>query len=233
MFPKRLLPLVAVGAWVSACSGDTVTNIDTPDSGVTATPDSGVVSTPDSGVPVDPAFAKSSKAVLRFKRSLRLRNDLAQTLAIPEGEVCSELGQYSCTDFVHTISLGGVEAYVLGLNEPMNNTTVTTPIATERVVLFACERRARDDLAAGGGAVIFKDLGIQDGKLADVDAEAVGAAIDTLYKRALLRAPTAQEVSHLRQLYRDIEADQQPDPARDWAILTCFSVLTSMESLFY
>ena len=54
-----------------------------------------------------------------------------------------------------------------------------------------------------------------------------------LYKRSLLRPPTAQEQGHLRQLYRDIEADGQGQPARDWAVLSCFSVLTSMEGLFY
>ena len=234
MSPKRLITTLAAGALLSGCmASENLNPTGGADSGSSDGRDGGVVATPDGGTITDPGFAKSSKAVLRFKRSVRLRNDIAQALAIPEGEVCSELGQYSCTDFVHTISLGGVEAYVLGLNEPTAETTVTTPIATERVAMFACERRARDDLAAPDGAVIFKGLGVADGKLADVDSEAVAAAINTLYERVLLRAPTAREVSHLRQLYRDIEADSQPQPARDWAILTCFSVLTSMESLFY
>ncbi|MCA9554232.1 MAG: hypothetical protein KC933_29625 [Myxococcales bacterium] len=238
MFPKRLITVLAAGALLSGClASENLNPTGTPDSGVSGDGDSGVANgdggtVDNDGGTTGPAFAKSSKAVLRFKRTTRLRNDISQVLGIPEGEICNELGQYSCTDYVHTISLGGVEAYTLGINEPTADTTVTTPIATERVVLSACERRARDDMAAPDGALIFKGLVVTDGKL-DVGSAEVAQSIDTLYKRALLRAPTSAEVSHLTQLYRDIEADQQPNPARDWAILTCFSVLTSMESLFY
>lgn len=176
-------------------------------------------------------LAKSAKANVRFKRNLRIRNDFAQAMGLEPGEVCTELGQYSCTDVVHTISLGGVEPYVLGLNEPGDDTTATTPIAAERVALFACSERVRRDL--GGDAQIFRDLPIADGRLLDPDAEAVATAIDTLYKRALLRAATPAEIAHHRQLYLDISADGEADAARDWAVLSCFSVLTSMESLFY
>lgn len=236
MFLERLtLPLLAAGL-IAGCSATEVTPIEGTDGGVNNPAADGGVnnSNPDSGVEQPPAFAKSERANLRFKRNIRLRNDVAQALNLSPQDVCSELGQYSCTDFVHTVSLGGVEPYTLGLNEAFDNSTVTTPIATERVVLFACERRATADLGGGDAQVIFRDLEIgADGRLADVGAEAVAASIDTLYKRALLRAPTSAEVSHLRQLYRDIEADGQAQPARDWAILSCFSVLSSMESLFY
>lgn len=236
MFLERLtLPLLAVGL-MAGCTASEVTPQPTgADGGINQPSDGGGVNNPsDSGVDVPPAFAKSERLNLRFKRDIRLRNDVAQTLGIDPADVCTELGQYHCTDFVHTVSLGGVEPYTLGLTEAFANTTVTTPIATERVVLFACERRADADLAGGAAQVIFRDLDVAaDGKLQDVDADAVASSIDTLYKRALLRPPTATEVDHLRQLYRDIEADNQPNPARDWAILSCFSVLSSMESLFY
>ena len=187
----------------------------------------------DSGVddPQDPDLAKSAKANVRFKRNLRIRNDFAQALSLDPAEVCTELGQYSCTDFVHQISLGGVEPYVLGLNEPTDDTTTTTPIAVERVALFACTERVKRDFS--GTAEIFVDLPMADGRLLDPDAEEVGAAVDTLYKQALLRPATPAEIAHHRQLYADIAADGGPDAARDWAILSCFSVLTSMESLFY
>lgn len=241
MFLDRVTPALFAATLVAGCMADGDTLVD----GGAATPDAGAVTNNnnstnnnnntgdrDGGV-APPPFAKSDRANLRFKRATRLRNDVAQALQLDPTNVCLELGQYHCTDFVHTISLGGVEPYTLGLNVPFDDTTVTTPIATERVALYACEARVGADLGGGSG-VIFRDLSVDgEGKLADVAAEAVTQSLDTLYKRTLLRAPTDQELTHHRELYRAIEADGQPNAARDWAILSCFSVLTSMEGLFY
>lgn len=237
MFLDRFTPALFAATVLVGCTASEVEPID----GGTPAADAGTSTNnnnnnnndrPDAG-PLPPPFAKSERANLRFKRTTRLRNDIAQAMQLDPADVCLELGQYHCTDFVHTISLGGVEPYVLGLNVPFDDTTVTTPIATERVALYACEARVNADLAGGNG-VIFRDLGIDgDGKLADIDAAGITQSLDTLYKRTLLRPPTESELGHLRQLYRDVEADGQPNPARDWAILSCFSVLTSMEGLFY
>ncbi len=229
MFLERMtLPLIAAGL-LAGCNATSVDAIEPSDAGVTPGRDA---SLPGDAGP-QPSFAKSERANLRFKRDVRLGNDLAQILSLPKNQVCNELGQYSCTDQVHTISLGGVEPYQLGLNVAFDNTTATTPLATERVVLYACEQRATLDLGDSGDKLFFGNLEVDDGKLADVDAENVAAAIDLLYKRSILRPPSTREVTHMRQLYRDIEADGSPEPARDWAILSCFSVLTSMEALFY
>lgn len=235
---KAALTALAAAGLLGGCMADSTnpsTNNGNPsaDAGVEDPGrDAGPNPVADGGVQDPGAFAKSERANLRFKRATRLRNDVAQALALDPADVCLELGQYHCTDFVHTISLGGVEPYTLGLNEPFDDTTVTAPIAVERVALYACEARVRADLAGNG--VIFRELGVDgDGKLADVDAAGVEQSIDTLYKRALLRPPSGRELSHLKQLYRDIEADGQGQPARDWAILSCFSVLSSMENLFY
>lgn len=228
MFLERMtLPLIAAGL-LAGCNATDVGTL--PDAGTSPGADASVV-VGDAGP--QPSFAKSERANLRFKRDVRLSNDLAQILSLPADKVCNELGQYSCTENVHTISLGGVEPYQLGLNVAFANTTATTPLATERVVLYACEQRVTLDLGGSGDKVFFGDLEITDDKIADLDAESVATAIDTLYKHSVLRPPSTREISHLRQLYRDIEADGSSKPAREWAILSCFSVLTSMEALFY
>lgn len=181
-----------------------------------------------------PGLRESAKSSVRYKRNERLRNDFAQALGIDPGALCRELGQYSCTDIVHTVALGGVEPYVLGLREPLPFTTITTPIAAERVAFAACEQRVSFDFASPQAAVIFKELGVdQNGAIPNIDGAPVASSIDTLYKRMLQRAPEESEVRHIRQLYRDLEATGEPGPARDWAILACVSVLTSMEALFY
>ena len=67
----------------------------------------------------------------------------------------------------------------------------------------------------------------------NLEGSDVNLALDTLYQRTLLRDPTTQEKAHLKQLYRDIEATGKPDPAKAWMILSCFTVTTSVEFLFY
>jgi hypothetical protein len=179
-------------------------------------------------------YPSSGKATIRYKRAERLRNDYAQALGLDRSEVCNELGQYSCTDVVHTIALGGVEPYLLGVLEPLQFTTITTPIAVERVAFSSCTERVKRDLAAPDSAVIFKDLGLDDnGAIKDLDASGIGDSLTTLYRRALQRDPGPAEIQHLKDLYKDVAATNEPSPGRDWAILVCFSVMTTMEALFY
>lgn len=201
------------------------------------------------GPPVPDLVSPSLHPQVKFKRSQRLQNDIARTLDIAPSQVCNELGLYSCTDEVHRVTLGGVSAYDLGLFEPLPTTALTTPLAVERVAMAACVTRVDRDLGADigngtgngtgggdgdGGALIFKDLDIDErGRLADVQDRTVATAIDTLYKRALQRRASAGEIAHLRRLYRDIESRAAAQPARDWAVLSCFAVLTTMEQLFY
>ncbi len=229
MFRKSNLALLLLPLAV-ACNASPSEGLDT---GTTTTPDGGVTNddggtpTPDSGIP--PGFAVSEKANLRFKEVLRLTNDFAQSLELAPEEVCSELGQYDCR-YVHNIALGGVEPYELGLVEPTPSTTITTPIAVERLAVHACELRVTRDLD-NPAAAIFK--GLLSGSIANLDDPAVAAMIDQLYKHAEQRPAKDTEVDHLKQLYRDIDALGVDNPARQWAIATCVAVLTSVETLFY
>jgi hypothetical protein len=133
------------------------------------------------------------------------------------------------------VALGGVDPFGVSLYTPMETSSATTPLAVERVVLGGCIRRSVADLAQPSSALIYRDLPIAaDGTLTDVDAAPVTNAITALYQRGLGRAPKDSERSHLTRLYRDIaESGESAAPARDWATLSCFSVLSTVEFLFY
>ena len=225
MSPECRCATLLLLALAGAC---TATSVEPAPSDDAERPDAGEV--PDAGEPV---FAASAKGRVRFKGAERLRNDLAQALELDPAEVCQELGQYDCVDFVHTVALGGVEPYELGVVEPLDETTATTPLAVERVALAACVRRVDRDLSGDVDAVLFGGLPLDGDRLRSVDDPAVAEAIARLYRRALLREPTEAEQQHLRRSYTELEGDNEPRPARDWAVLTCFSVLTSLEGLFY
>ena len=100
-------------------------------------------------------------------------------------------------------------------------------------MLAGCIERAVRDLATPASAVIFRDLNVSGGKL-DPEGEGGGEAIDALYTLTLQRHATETEVAHLRGFYSDVEASGDSSaPAQDWAALSCFAVLTTLETLFY
>jgi hypothetical protein len=180
----------------------------------------------------DGPVAPSLHPRVKFKGDIRLEDDVARALGLAPDQVCNELGRYSCTREVHRVALGGTSAYDLGLFTPLPFTSLTTPMAAERVAMAACATRVDRDLAGEG--LIFADVDLDGrGRLVDPDGGAVSTAIDTLYRRALQRRVGTGELAHLRRLYRDIEARAVVRPARDWAVLSCFAVMTTMEQLFY
>ena len=187
------------------------------------------------GSDLDGGFAQSAKGVIRFKRNVRMTNDFAQALGMTTAEVCNELGQYPCTTVVHALTVGGTDPYGSGLYEPIPFTGVTTPIVVDRVALAACTSRVTKDLATPATALIYKSIPVNGsaGTLVNLEGNEVSTAIDTLYQRTVLRDPTAAEKAHLKGLYTSIAATGKPDPAKSWMILSCFSVTTSAEFLFY
>ncbi len=185
----------------------------------------------DAGTP--PPYAISGKGAVRFKRNVRLTTDFAIALGLPFDTVCTELGQYSCTLVVHPLALGGTDPYGSGLYQPLPFTGATSPIVVDRVALNACSQRMLLDVATPATAVIFGSIAIDAyGKL-DVTQQSVADAVTALYQRALLRNPTAAEIEIQRQLYRDIESAGKPDTAKSWMTLSCFTVMSSVESIFY
>ena len=190
--------------------------------------DSGITD-PDAG----PGQFESVLANLRFKRSERLKQEFMRALDLAEEVLCNELGAYNCFDMVHGISLGGVEPYGANINVPFETTSISAPMAIERIALSACTVRIELDQANGANAVLF-DMLNADTPTLDPRDEASRAALTRLFRRTLVRNPTADELSGLAELYDEIAASNHSEtPAFDWARLSCFSVLTSAESLFY
>ena len=172
----------------------------------------------------------SAKATVKFKSKERLVNDFKKALLLTEAELCREAGTFAC-DEVHGVALGGVDAYTAGIYEPLEATAATTPIAVDRIALNMCQTRAHEDLKDKEAGKIF-NLDVTDGSI-DPDSAAAESAIVTLFNRIHLREPSELEVEHLKELYRSIEAGGSTEPAKDWAALSCYAVITMMESVFY
>jgi hypothetical protein len=172
----------------------------------------------------------SAKATVKFKTKERLINDFQKALSLCNDQLCTEVGELAC-DEVHGIALGGVDAYNAGIYEPLAASAVTTVIAVDRIALHMCQTRAHADFASPASAEIF-ELNVNDGQL-DPDDAATVAAITTLFNRIHLREPKEREIDHLKQLYRDIEDGGSANPAKDWSALSCYAILSMMESVFY
>lgn len=175
-------------------------------------------------------IAASHKPRVKYKSGARYASDLAAALELERDAVCRELGRYDCVDEVHRIVLGGVEPYTLGVRDPLPSIAVTAPIAQDRVALAACTERIERDLAASK-PVFLKTL--------DVDAptpEQLDATAKRFYDRILRRDATPDEVSALAQFHSTVTdemAESRATATRDWAILSCFMVATTLESIFY
>lgn len=178
-------------------------------------------------------MATSQKGLVRFKGGERIMLDYSAAFEIPRADLCKELGVHDCVNVVHKITLGGVEPYRIGIYEPIEGSTATSPLAVDRIALTACTRRVDMDLGAPASAAIWKGVEIDDGKLKDLEANAVKQSIVELHQRLLQRNPTDEEVALLKGLYADALTDGGARPARSWAIASCFAVATSLEAVFY
>ena len=215
MHPKRIAVLIVTFSFLAAANACT---------GEQKKP--GVDSGP---APTEPVLA-SRQARVKYKSGARYASDLAAALDLPRDAICRELGLYDCVDEVHRIVLGGVEPYTLGVREPLPSIPVTAPIAQDRVALAACTERIERDLAASKPVFLTK---------VDVDAPTpaqLEATARRFYDRILRREATPYEVSALGQFHStvtDAPGESGATATRDWAILSCFMVATTLESIFY
>ncbi|WP_257452191.1 hypothetical protein [Archangium lipolyticum] len=197
-------------------------------------PDTGTPPPVDAGTGSSGEVAPSSRDNLRFMNPEQLTAHFASALSLPPEQVCNELGQYPCATYAHTVVLGGVEPYRVGLYEPLKVTGATTPNVIDRMALAACARRVSLDVTHPEEAVLFKGLELDaQGRLANRDGAPVRDVITSLYQRVLLRDPTETEVGALSQLATRIESTGSQTPGRDWMTAACFSVLSSAESVFF
>ncbi len=177
----------------------------------------------DAGPPPD--FAVSTRGRVVWKRYRVLEQDLVKGLELQANELCNELGQFACVDFVHLVPLGGNDPFGKGQYAPAGAPQVTTPIAVERVVAAACGRRVDDDSAAT--PVVFTGVDLGATSVTEAEADAVAGA---LFDRLLQRDPTATELDAMRLLRVD-DAGAEVS-ARDFAKMACVAVGTSTEFLF-
>lgn len=174
-------------------------------------------------------IAPSRQPRVKYKSGARYASDLAAALDLQRDAVCRELGQYDCVDQVHRIVLGGVEPYTLGVRDPLPSIAVTAPIAQDRVALAACTERIERDLAASE-PVFLRKINVEDPTPGELEATA-----KRFYDRILRRAATSDEVNALAQFHSTVtgETGEGVTATRDWAILSCFMVATTLESIFY
>ena len=184
------------------------------------------------GIPEPPIESLNPK--VHFKGPRRLSMDLQMVLELSETEICSELGLYSCLDFVHPITLGGIEPYRQNIYTPASPLSATAPLAIERVIYSACGQRILQDFNQPNQARIFKNLNLSpDGRLMDINQGAVEEVIQTFFKRSFLRLATPQEVESLKRLYQTIADSNVQLSTAQWGWAMCHGVLTSVEFLFY
>lgn len=193
-------------------------------------PDAGppdAVAPPDSGEPV-----ASPARRLRFKRFDQLRLELQRVLSLPEGEVCNELDRFGCAEEVHRVALGGTDPYFANVYVPAAEPPLNAPLAWERVALTACAERVDRDVADPDAAAWLVDVELDPQGQIDPSAPPVTAAVRSLYREALSREPSVEELQAWRDAYVDLESSELA-PARAWARLVCGAVLTSAEFVFY
>lgn len=125
---------------------------------------------------------------------------------------------------VHVITLGGNNALLGGVFEPIPAPIVTTPLATERMVLSACGERAAKD--AVGPAVVFTRLDLNAAAVTRASPGVRETVVDG-YRRLLARVPTDAEADAVLSVL-----DDGPVTGAEFARLSCFIIATTEEFLF-
>lgn len=188
--------------------------------------------------PAAPAFTADLEAPVaspdprvKYKDGERYLRDLSDSLAMPREAICKELGRYDCFSDAFRIVLGGVEGPNLLVNQALEVEALTAPIAYDRVALNVCASRVGLDAADPTAAVLFKSAGKSGRKTSKAW---LNAAANGIYSSVLRRDPTPIERSQLVAFYDEVaKTNAGPNAAKDWTILGCFAVATSLEAIFY
>jgi len=164
---------------------------------------------------------------VKFKDGERYLRDLAAALELPRDSICRELSQYDCFSDAFRIVLGGVEPYRIRVVEPQEKASLTAPIALDRLAMHACTRRVEEDVKSPAGAVLFRAT------KARPDRKWKQQTATVIYDRILRRTPTAEETARLVSFYDAVARKAGSTASRDWTVLACFTVASSLESVFY
>jgi hypothetical protein len=167
------------------------------------------------------------QADVMWKRATVLRNDLAQALALPPDQLCSELGTYSCTDLVHNFALGGRDPFARAQYTSMEKPSQLTAPAFERTVLLSCIQRIKRD---GADPKVFRFYALNK-TLNDTSDELIRQQIQDLYRRFFQRSASSAEVTTALKL-----ADRNrfgAVPMDQWSQALCLAVGSQWANLFF
>jgi hypothetical protein len=166
---------------------------------------------------------------IKFKDGERYLRDLAESLEIPREEICLELSRYDCADKAFRIVLGGVDPYDIRIMQPLDQASLASPIAFDRVALQVCSGRVARDRADPAASILFKRAAGRP------DAAWRDALADRLYDRILRRSPDAGERQRMAGFLEGLEArsDRSAKAQADQTILACFALASSAEAAFY
>lgn len=202
--------------------------------------------------PFEPPYREVPRDDLRWKRYRAIEADLERALELAPGELCNEFGRHRCLRVdnaqnagswtlpntggasgffdlevpggLHLVALGGHDPYFTDALEPLAEPIATTPAALDRVALSACGNRADADRT--GPAVVFTHVDLDAAAIAP-DDPGLGDQVTELYRRLLARDPESAEVDVFRELVRE-----GPMGGRDFAVLSCYMLVTSAEFVF-
>ncbi len=159
-----------------------------------------------------------------WKRSKALELSIASALRLSPADMCVVGSGSNCISQAFLPLLGGNDAFTKGQYLPPASPSRLTPSVVDRVLLSSCIRRAELDQAAA--PQIFKQFSLA-GSAAAVSDQQLDALSDLLYKEFLARKPSQDQLEILRKL------KDQSATAFELAVLTCFTVSTQTEFLFY
>lgn len=184
--------------------------------------------------PARPALAQEAAPTspdprVKFKDGERYLRDLAESLEIPRSEICLELSRYDCADKAFRIVLGGVDPYEIRIMQPLDQASLASPIAFDRVALQVCSNRVAKDRADPATAVLFKPAAGRP------DADWRAALTDRIYDRILRRDADAGERQRMAAFLEALEArtGRSPKGQADQTVLACFALASSAEAAFY
>ncbi len=160
---------------------------------------------------------------LKFKKQKLLEQEIMTSLSLSQNQICQELESLNCINEAHHLTLGGVDAYDKNIWENKNSFLETTPIVVERIVWSACEKRVALDLESGESKIFSK------GSVSD--SSHVGLMVSNLYQNILARDASENEIAAAKEFASNLE--KNGGTYDDWARLSCFSLMTSVEFLFY
>jgi len=172
--------------------------------------------------------AGTEKFNLNWKRVAAIEADLSTALSLTPETLCNELNLYSCTKEVHLAELGGHDPFESGNYSPLSNSSLTSPVSLDRIVLTACTNKVNAEISGTKTVFKFLNLAKYTGSIATADFR---NQINELYHRFMLRDPSAVEISNLEQLKTN-EAGSEISNI-DFAVLACYVIGTNVENIFY